>query len=389
MPPPETIPRAIPPGGAVVQTKAGSIDVKRAKDPDGTLEDPPDGLEVHLAQPGQGTLTWEKFTVKPGTPNKVLEPTSATPTIKRGVKGPFWCVWSASSLSPGTSFDKVAGFGWPLLARFVKGSLVLPNTREVTLLYFNLSGQKHDPNLATDPITADLNLAKKFYEDLHVRLVPTQGTVPAKMSGTLNMNKDSSKSPAKLEIVKAGTATSGYSPITPIPDLGDSSWGLPSDLAHTVIAYWVNEFTNTQAGVRGMAWPLPQLTNNIITVGENWTHPNAAFIFLPLVMSGAATQNRVAHEIGHVLLYEPGLGTTVIENQFKAKSTVMAFLAKLGLEGPTPGSPAGSTAYGNLPVDMHKYAASTGNLMGPAGGANLADWQVAVLRASKQVGDGP
>lgn len=372
-------------GNSTAGPKKPVIAVKLAKDPDGTLEDPPDGLNVILSVPtsSANALAFEQFVVRPGATLKFLDAVSppATPTVSATARAPLWCAYSASAITGGTTFGKVAGFGFPLLARFRGNTLVLPNFREVTLRYYNLSGVAHDPTLATDRITADLNAAKSFYNDLHIRLISVQGTVPKANTGPQILTLDTTNGQV-IDIEKQGRIP--YA--TPL-DLGDASWGLPSDLTHVVLAYWVDELINVGLAL-GMAITKRHLAGGqMANIGQRFTAAGAASLFVQHKPSPLAVSNALAHEIGHCLLHEPGAGRNTIEGVFNEKAQVIAFLTRLGFEGKPAAQPPGSRLYAKLPQKAHGMSGT--NLMGPSGGSTLVDWQAAVFRASKQVGDGP
>jgi len=272
----------------------------------------------------------------------------------------------------------VPGFGFPLLARFQGSTLVLPNTRNVTILYFDLTGGKPDPTQNHAHITQHLQAAQRFYADLHIDLLLVEGTVPSALQKTTIAFSYYSSPKASGELVDF----SNGQPIKPAPDLGDASWGLPSDLSHHILVYWVSAIIGL-GPVGGLSFPMLQNSPGVFTVPENTFHTSKNAASSIITMQDLGT-NQTAHELGHCLMYAPGLGTDYIENIFRNKSQVMAFLGHLGIEGPKPPSPPGSTTYAKLPQGIHLNQI---NLMGSGGGNRLTDWQVALIRASNQVGD--
>src|SRR5262249_7257244 len=126
-------------------------------------------------------------------------------------------------------------------------------------------------------------------------------------------------------------------------DFDDPSWGLPADLSNVIVVYWVNKI-NREGGAEGVALPLLHLAKMKIDIGQTFRGPACASIFMDF-----SSPSQLAHELGHCLLYDPGLGKDTIETVLNVKTEVVKLFGRLGVEGKNHGNPAGSKIYSTLP----------------------------------------
>lgn len=338
----------------------------------------PEGLHVWLDLPG-GAFEFNHFVVHRGH----LEP-ATTDGAGSGQLDPrwaYWSVWSAGALAVGTTFEPIAGFGYPLPARITGRRLVLPNTRPLAIHAYNLTADATD---ASGRMAAAHASARDYLVQLHIDATFTLHSLPAGTPLPLFLDHG-------VGVYNLSEAPP-LEPLRPVnPDLGGAGFRPPGSLANTLACYWVEDFQN-QGSAGGNSWPLLPLNHATLTLGEVFRGPGCAYFFMRHHrLPNVTMTNPLVHEVVHCLQHDPGLGRRTLEAN-GMDGPVKSFLGRLLLEGPPPAGAAaaapGERLYAELFLALHAPP-TPDNLMGTSGGVALLPWQVAVIRASPQIGDGP
>jgi hypothetical protein len=356
--------------------------------PTGRGSDPaPDGTHVWLDTPG-GRFELQHFVVSGGH----LVPQGAEGAEARlDSRWAYWCVWADRDLGLGAmaSYGVVPGFGYPLPARIRSRQLVLPSTRRLTLAWHDLTA---DPAAAAARIASVHASATRFFADLHVEL-DFQAMPPVTgVRGPLMLTR---RSGAVRYHLSRDDAPSVAAPTPLDPDLSAAGW-LPRGAGPgTILVLWLEDFVGMGLA-EGQAWPTLPVTGAEVSLGEAFTRPRGrAMLCMRRARGGSGAidraMNPLPHELGHILQGDAGLGRTTLTAQ-RLDGAVKRYLGSLHVEGPfAPGEAAtapGERMWRELFDDIHAPRGAS-NLMGANGGAPLVPWQVAVMRASPQIGDGP
>lgn len=390
---------------AVLRLDQVTVERDRAK---AAGSDPvPDGTHVWLDVPG-GTFEWNHFTVTGGR----LVPDQGTTPVPLDTRWRHWSIWSPTPLTvPNGGFQRVAGaFGaaagkacWPLPSRFERRSgasvLVLPNVLPMRLRTFDLSRG------GSAAKAGDLSTARTFYEQLLVELVesaqPTPTDAALKLPWQVWRVPASGSAPAETVLATDPGPNLQQSELSPQPDLGAAPWAPTADALKTITVMWFRDFLNVGGG-RANAQAFPVLRTVRTTTNPDGAtpallvdagkHPHNGQKFKlppgPVVLMRdqrpLASTNSFAHELCHCLTHDPGLGRQVIEG-VGSKQAMLGVLAALGVEGPPPaGKRPGETLWDDLYVGPLHGGGAT-NLMSSSGGTELLPWQVAVIRAAREL----
>jgi len=357
----------------------------------------PQGLHVYLDVPPRGQFRFQHFVIEHRNGAALLVPADGSGgTARFDADYSYWCLWSTQALSGvGSTWGEVAGFGYPLLARWERQSggrfqLVLPNTRDVQMRMYNMTGQSDAAVAAFHANAVD------FYQKLHVRLVfsdPVFSAPPSTHSGpwTLDFTPD-------VHLSENGQRIT--------PNFGDRQWSRGTN-ANTVMGIWVRNVLH--AGLtHGLAVPvLPIVSRRTLTAGFRF--PSCAIVFLEHNHAGA-----MKHELGHVLQADCGWGRDGVTAAGR-QSRVMQYLSGLKLEERSV-RPRGSHVFNRLFRRLHAPSTEgqqrdyfdnlrqnspsafllqdrqamanphlVQNLMNASGGTHLLPWQVAVMRDAPQL----
>ncbi|MEP7119596.1 MAG: hypothetical protein ABJE95_01755 [Byssovorax sp.] len=355
---------------------------------------PPVGTHIYLDAPG-GALDFNEYVVRHDGADAYTDP-----PLRLDPRHAYWCVYGPDPLTPGSTFGPVTGFGYPLLARFQPDHgdslLILPGPYDLRVRGFNAS-------YSTDhSLQSHLDGARDFYADLHVDLHAEILAMPAGWStGTIEVRDSTTHqtrtAPMGWSLVafdpgpseQFGThaiwrdeivdelgrpAPPTLATLPPQPNFGAAPYTTSADArTNLILAVYLNEFSGMGAAA-GIAWPnltlLPQAT---VAQGRRFGLSTTAMFFLR--RDGHGATNRAAHEIGHCLLADAGLGRAWLGQVDGARARVQSLLGRLGLGDPR-------TVYASL--EEHLHAATSGNLMDTHGGSSppvLTEIEVALMRA--------
>ena len=386
------------------QLRLTNVDVRVAKDGDPSRHDPADvGTRVWLDVPDKKSqFTFQEFKVIADKRNKnkrrLVRPGqtgNATAQIDRSLR--YWCVWdkkNGSVTSAPSGFHQVQGFGFPLLAKLKGHQLILPNFCWLVMREFNLSGAK----ITASRIDVNRDRLLKLCELLHIRTYFNLQPHPTLTNGK----------PCPTLQARLGNAPKGLfdtndpntnlhdltpaPPATPLIDFNKSPWVPTKEKGRTIIVVWVDRIETplrstgvTELVVRRAPKPV---------IGAIVKRPmKRSVIFIPV--RGSTQNNEVkhagsnadlAHELGHCLLSDPGLGRNVIDPEPTWKARVIRMLHGLSLNR------SGQDLYKRLPKTYHDNRSSK-NLMssrGPddttlTGRGLLHSLQVAIMREAPEL----
>lgn len=381
----------------MAQLKLDQVVVHVAKDKAAGSDPAPAGLHVYLDVPG-GNFDFNHFVVDD---KQRLVPDQGTTPVPLDTRWNHWALWAKKALTLPTSgafdlvdeaFDAPAGKKrWPLPSKFTtqagKNVLVLPNKLGLKLRTFDLCLKVPPDTAATESVAkrGDLDRAVAYYDQLLIDIIEDKQPRPDPATHKLPWLVWRIDGGGKRETVIAQDFGQNVQQIElkPQPDFAKAPW---ADGQKTIICIWVREFLG--AGLtNGQAWMMLRVfADGPVSQNEKFGLAAGPLVIMPEVRKAAST-NSFPHELGHVLLHDPGLGRAIIEAN-KGKEKMKAFLAKLGVEGPAPqGMTPGELLYGSLfgppAKDAHAPAGSQ-NLMRADGGTTLVPWQVAVIRAARE-----
>lgn len=179
----------------------------------------------------------------------------------------------------------------------------------------------------------------------------------------------------------------------PLPSLTRSPWAPPrAERARTILIIYLSKFRGLGA-TAGVAWPYIAAFEGIIEQGQLWDHAPCPYAFMAVVRPEAArnVSHSLAHEIAHCLLNDAGAShrrLAEFEEDYQSVSKTQDLLGGLGIE---TRHPPGEVLYARHvePRGASMHERGSGNLMSESGGSGLAPWQIAVIRASPSIGDGP
>jgi hypothetical protein len=352
------------------------------------------GTHIYLDAPG-GALEFNEYVVRHDGTDAYTDP-----PLRIDSRHAYWSVYGPSALAPGSTFGPVAGFGYPLLARFQDDHgdpvLVLPGPYDLHVRGFNASRS------SDHPLQSHLDGARDFYANLHIDVQTEILAMPAGWSpGTLDV-RDATTHQVSTVLAGWSLAEFGVPPgeqfgphaiwqdervdqygmrmslteatLPAQPSFGVAPFTTAADAGkNLILAIFVNDFIN-MGSAGGIAWPnLTLLPQSTVAQGRRFGASTTAMFFL--CRDGHHSSNRAAHEIGHCLLADAGLGRAWLGQVSGARARVQALLGRLGLGDPR-------TVYASLDERLH--SAATGNLMDPHGGTSpppLTEIEVALMRA--------
>jgi len=310
----------------------------------------------------------------------------------------YWCVYGTDAIAsledPTANTPKEAFFNQtdplPLPTQWQKQglNLVLPETRKCQVNVFNVTGDQSFDSA----ITKAQDDATKFYEKLKITFDFQRPTATNQNPwGLQSFNLDSPTRPPNPEHWitqfvqdpnnQGQLVAQIMSPKTnggQQPDLSQAPWA-PTGKA--LVAFFIKDWAGSGLAL-GMSFPPTPVTNVHLDIGQQFTLPQAGVIFMARM--GDSYAHAFAHEIGHCLLYEPGLGKPYLikspgPGQPPLQVPVTAFLTnKVGM----------ATKYADIhdaPSHVSTQLYGTSFLMCPRGGHDLQSWEVAVIRAAKEL----
>ncbi len=382
----------------MTQLQLNQITVRTTR-PGATGDDPtPDGTHVLLDVPG-GTFDFAHYEVRGG---RLQVPASGHSPAVLDTQYRHFCAFGSSPLTAPANqqFQVIPGFGYPLPVRFRQRTMILPNTRDIRVVWYNLTAQTHfvSPGMTAPEIQAAQaqqahfdnhhDDAARFYRDLHIALDFVPQAAPSGLGLPWVLRGGNA-------LFRSAGPQTPFAPVSPQPDFSDNAWAPAGDRIHTLACFWVEDFQGL-GSANGIAWPFLRLLNAIFQRPSQQFRPaRTAFLFMRRRSAGGSYHS-LAHEIGHCLQSDCGVGKNGIQSTQGHEASVRAFLARLGVEGPAPPGTAqqpapapGARLWDELFATVHAPASLAGNLMGTSGGGALLPWQVAVMRASREVGDDP
>lgn len=366
----------------------------RVQDRNGTgTSVPAVGTHVYLDAPG-GTFQFNEYVVQHDGADAYTDP-----PLRIDERHAYWCVYGPDPLTPGTSFDRVAGFGYPLLARFQDDHgdplLVLPGPYDLRVRAFNASTS------LDSSVTSHFAGLTRLYADLHIDATAELVAMPAGWSTDMVevLREDGSRAtvPAGWSLIAFDAAegesfgpkaiwhdgtgmSAALDTLPPQPNFGAAPFTTPAEAsANLMLMIYVNDFVN-MGSAAGIAWPkLMQLPQASVDQGRRFDLSSTAMFIIR--RRGMGALNRVGHETGHCLLADGGLGRDWIGTISGGRRRVERLLGRLGLG-------TGREVYAMLDEQLH--GAATGNLMDRHGGSSppaLTEVQVALMRAWFELGN--
>jgi|GEM_PF-5111967 hypothetical protein len=372
---------------AILKLKRLSVRLARANR-SGTKR-APDGLYVYLDAPGDQSkyatepFDFQEFQVKRG---RLCATGASTQNVPLDTSLGYWCVWSKTKMSAkkiSGSFKEITGFGYPLQVRFSRKKLILPNWRRLRLRTFNLSGERR----SHQEITNQLRRAQEMFDKVHVKLemkfrrpprcrhpeTRRRGKWPPTVFSTSNQETKfyAYGTKAKLKLPRPGTKR---------PWLHRSSWWRK----RSIILLWVAKMQ----GAKGIAAMVLPLSGQPVA---HWKKPHnlklypnrhSSIVVLP-VLAGANSYG-LAHEIGHCILEDAGLGHVLIDKYSNWKARVKSkLIKKLGFITKSDLTEKKLEKTYREVLTRYVHTNALGNLMNPDGGTELLYTQVAVMRRSR------
>lgn len=382
-----------------MQLQLGLVSVRLAKPAQPGHDQAPPTMRVWLDVPSsrkydisQALLTpvFQEFEVVADSKNpniSRLKPAGAKPntTAQIDVSETYWCVWSfGNALQVPNKFDRVPGFGWPIQALLNdKKELILPNNRimflhEMSLAGIDLLGNQDFPQEFFD----NRDFARKFYDELHIGLIfrvnAKPASVPDVFSGFhLKTNERFLHNAAdinkNINTIPRVTLSLNQPPLRPI-----------NDHDKTVAVYCVKDFVGDSA--EGETVCRTRLSPVPVASGLTAIPVDCSTMFVTLKPGANAV---LAHEIGHALLAEPGMGKKWLDSRTPFSPADLAtYRGRLEtmLDGLKLGMPVANVIQ---TLDDNEHSAHASNLMfaiGQTGSSNqLTFLQVAIMRRAAEL----
>lgn len=365
------------------------VSVRLAKPNGSGTKRAPERLYVYLDLPGDQSkyatapFDFQEYQVKKG--RLCATGSSAKPTPLDTSLG-YWCVWSETRMDAkkiSGSFKVIAGFGYPLQVSFRRGKLILPNWRRLRLRTFNLSGEKRSHK----EIKNQLKRAQEIFDKVHIKLEMKFSRPPrCRHPETRQRGKwpttAFSTSSTETKFYAHGTKAKLKLPLpgTKRPWLHRSSWWRK----RSIVLLWLANIQGAQ-GITAMVLPLSgQPVAHWKKPHQLKLDPNrhSSIVVLP-VLSGTNTYG-LAHEIGHCVLEDAGLGHIMIDKYQAWKSRVKEkLIAKLGFETKSKLNPKRLEEIYKEVLTKYEHTNAPSNLMNSDGNPELLYTQVAIMRRSR------
>ena len=297
----------------------------------------------------------------------------------------YWCLWSSGNALPvKNTFDRVAGFGWPIQALLNdKKELILPNNRimflhEISLAGIDLLGKTLPPQEFFD----NRDRARKFYDELHIglifRLNSKDASLPDVFAGLhpktnerfLHNAADIKKNIEKIPRV---TLPLNSPPLKPDKDPGKS-----------LEVIWVKDFVGDLAD--GQASFTTRLSPASLVSGLTVNPTDCSTIFIPIKPRADIA---LTHEIGHCLLAEPGQGKKWLDSRTPFTPQDLA-VYRTRLEAMLNGLKLGLKVDDVIQMlDDNEHSSHVSNLMFFVGQSSSSDQltflQVAIMRRAQEL----
>lgn len=181
----------------------------------------------------------------------------------------------------------------------------------------------------------------------------------------------------------------------PLSSFQREPWAPPrAERRNTIVVIYV-EKCRGMAATAGVAWPFVSAFDGIVENGQLWDHAPCPYVFLATdpVETAQNVIQPLTHEIAHCLLGDAGMShrrLDLYEDEYQSRTKTQQLLGGLGIETATD---PGRVLYDRLVrprvMTTHVRSSTPRNLMQEGGGTALLPWQVAVMRASPTIGDGP
>jgi hypothetical protein len=372
----------------VAQLELKSFDIRLAKD-NGEGHDPcPVGMRVWLDVPANPQKAdWEcsfqEFSVVADDRDankRRLQPAGAAPgsSARLDTSLCYWCIWSPAggpAITPPAVWDRIDGFGYPLRAEASNTrQLILPNSRNLYLREFNLSGTNLQ---STAGVQVCYESAQRLCEELHIRLTIEAQQKPAQFP-------DLASTRISNVPLLCGSGDPDHTRV--VLPLNDPPWAAQGqDAGKRITLVWIARCDATTA--RGESLVVPLVCPDVIRYrlpgpDPAGLAPKRAAIFMDTAKAGGRS---LAHEMVHCLLADPGLGRNNHQKGAGWADNVKGVLRALHLRTPV------DELYNSLPATEHETNPTT-NLMRIDGGNGsigqpglLTYLQVALIRRAPEL----